>query len=383
YIRIADTPAAINQVRIEEARADALIGCDLVVSSSPKASLTYGTDRTRAVVNSAEMATGDFVRHRDANLRADVRLAAIERAVNAMSTIDANALATRLMGDTIYANVLMLGFAWQCGLVPVSEAALRRAIELNAVKVEDNLEAFAWGRVAAADRPQLDRALEEEQSAETDATLDDVVRRRRDFLVDYQDEALAERYEALVTRVRDAERTLGSERLTDAVARSYFKLLAYKDEYEVGRLHTQTGFLERVKRDFGDGARVRFHLAPPILNGQLDARGRPRKKTFGAWMVPVFRLLAGMRRLRGTAFDVFGMTAERRRERALIGEFETTVDRLLEQLSAETLDGARDAAAAYMDIRGYGPVKEQAVTEVRERVEALLENLGGTLHRAA
>ena len=373
YIRIAEEPSAINQVRIERARADALIGCDLVVSSSPKASATYGVDRTRAAINSAEMATGDFVRHRDANLRADDRLEAIGRAVQSIATVDANALAANLMGDTIYANVLLL----------VSEAALHRAIELNGVKIEDNKQAFAWGRVAAADADQLRAAVAGEAADPRTDALADIIRRRREFLVDYQDEALASRYERFVQQVRDAESALGSESLTTAVARSYFKLLAYKDEYEVARLHAQTGFLEQVRKDFGTGARVRFHLAPPALNGKRDARGRPLKKSFGAWMIPVFKMLAAMRGLRGTAFDLFGRTAERRMERALIPEFESTVERLLGVLSSETLDDAEQIAAAYMDIRGYGPVKEEAVAEVRERVERGLERLDEPVREAA
>jgi indolepyruvate ferredoxin oxidoreductase len=383
YIRIAEEPAGINQVRIERARADALIGCDLVVSSSPKASRTYGVDRTHAVVNLAEMATGDFVRHRDANLKADLRVDAVRKAVRALSTVDANQLAASLMGDTIYANVLLLGYAWQRGLVPVSEAALMRAIELNAVKVDDNKQAFDWGRVAAVDPAQVTAALAGQSTAEHDATLDDVIRRRADFLVDYQDRALADRFEALVSRVRAAESAIGGDALSDAVARSYFKLLAYKDEYEVGRLHTSKGFLEKVRRDFGRTAKVRFHLAPPILNGRRDARGRPLKKEFGAWMIPVFKLLAAMRRLRGTPFDVFGMTAERRMERALIGEFEATVDALLAELTPDTLQQAREIAAAYMDIRGYGPVKEEAVTEVRARVADALEQIRHPVDAAA
>ena len=171
--------------------------------------------------------------------------------------------------------------------------------------------------------------------------------------------------------------------LSDAVARSYFKLLSYKDEYEVARLHTQTGFLESVRRDFGADSKIEFHLAPPMLNSKLDARGRPRKKRFGPWLIPVFRLLAAGRRLRGTAFDLFGMTAERRMERALIGEFEATIETLLASLDAQSLEEAAGIACCYMDIRGYGPVKEQAVVEVRERVAARLEPFSNPVSKAA
>ncbi|MDX1506933.1 MAG: indolepyruvate ferredoxin oxidoreductase family protein, partial [Woeseiaceae bacterium] len=385
YIRIADEPDAINQVRIEDARADALIGCDLVVSSSPKASRTYDHEHTRAVLNTAEMATGDFVRHRDASLRAGDRIDAIRASVDALSLIDANRLAARAMGDTIYANVLLLGYAYQQGLVPVSEAALLRAIELNGVKVDENRDAFRWGRIAAARPEAIDELLTPAwRNADTAESVSEVIERRRAFLVDYQNEALADRFTALVDRVRTAEWNVGgTDTLTAAAARSYFKLLAYKDEYEVARLHTQTGFLESVQQEFGDNAKVRFHLAPPILNAGRDARGRPRKKTFGAWMVPVFRVLAALRGLRGTAFDVFGYTAERRMERALIGEFEQTIEQLLAGLDAANIDLARDIVGDYMDIRGYGPVKEQAVAEVRERIARKLEQFAKPVSKAA
>ena len=369
YIRIADEPSKINQVRIEQARADALIGCDLVVSSSPKASRTYNPERTRVVLNTAEMATGDFVRHRDANLRAGERLDAIRDNVNELSAIDANHLANVLMGDTIYANVLLLGCAWQKGLLPVSGAALARAIELNGVKIEHNRRAFAWGRVAAA-HPEKITALLGDQKKPGDETLDEIVERRAAFLTDYQNAKLADRYRGLVERVRHAESSLGDrDELSAAVARSYFKLLSYKDEYEVARLHTQTGFLESVRRDFGRKAKIHFHLAPPLLNSRLDARGRPRKREFGSWMIPAFRVLARLRGLRGTALDVFGVSAERRMERALIGEFEQTVEQILTALEPKRIADAVAIASAYMDIRGYGPVKEQAAAEVRERVE--------------
>jgi indolepyruvate ferredoxin oxidoreductase len=370
YIRIAGEPSHINQVRIERASADALIGCDLVVSSSPKASATYRPGRTQVLVNSAEMSTGDFVRNRDADLRAADRIDAIRDVVGSenLQAIDANAAAEKIMGNTIYANVLLLGAAWQKGLVPVSHAALMRAIELNGVEVDRNRQAFTWGRIAIV-HPQRVRALVDGATRDGDETLDDIIARRADFLVDYQDRALADRYRSLVERVREAERRVdGLETLAEAVARSYFKLLSYKDEYEVARLHTRTGFLESIREAYGPRARVHFHLAPPLFARSRDARGRPRKKQFGAWIVPVFRLLAAMRRLRGTRFDLFGLSAERRTERRLITEFETFIEGALTGLSADTIATARQQARLYMDIRGYGPVKEQAVKEVRAKI---------------
>jgi indolepyruvate ferredoxin oxidoreductase len=376
YIRIAPSPADIHQVRIEPARADALIGCDLVVSSSPKASLTYSKEHTRAVVNTAEMLTGDFVRHRDASLRVSERLDAIGNAVGVknLSTINANHLADALMGDTIYANVLLLGYAWQKGLVPVSLAALMRAIELNAVAVDNNKVAFSWGRKAALDPSQMEHVLSKDNLI--DESLDEMISRRRTYLSEYQNEELAVRYEALLAKAHDSESAVGGQgNFTTAVARSYFKLLSYKDEYEVARLHTRKEFIDSVRAEFGSKARFRFHLAPPILSSGIDARGRPRKKEFGAWMLPVFRILASLRGLRGTAFDPFGRTAERRMERALIGEFEHLIEELLPALREDRLQDATELVELYMDIRGYGPVKEESVDRVRLQAAERLQHL--------
>ena len=363
YLRIGEQPADINQVRIEPARADALIGCDLVVSSSPKASITYQKDHTRALVNTAEMLTGDFVRHRDASLNADERVAAIENAVGQerVSTIDANGLARRLMGDTIFANVMMVGCAWQQGLIPVSLDALQRAIELNGVKIDENKQAFTWGRIAATSANAIDDLLGKTDTG-IDESLDKMIVRRREFLVDYQDTNLSDKYATLVERVHEAETALtDDDALSRNVANAYFRLLSYKDEYEVARLHTRPEFLQTIRDDYGTKAKLRFHLAPPLFARKKDARGRPLKKEFGAWMLPVFRVLAGMRGLRGTAFDVFGYTAERRMERGLIREFEAMLDASLPQLTADNRDDLNERVGRFLDLRGYGPVKEAAV----------------------
>ena len=363
YIRIAARPGDVHQVRIEPGRADALIGCDLVVSSSPKASTTYSREHTRAVLNTAEMLTGDFVRHRDASLRADERVAAIDAAVANLASIDANGLAAELLGDTIYANVLLLGCAWQNGLVPVSEAALMRAIELNGVAIETNKKAFRCGRIAVATPSQLQRAA----TTEDVTSLADTTALHADFLRAYQDEALARRYRRRIDAIRQAAGT-SDETLALTVARAYFRLLSYKDEYEVARLHTQTGFVERLRADYGDAAKLRFHMAPPLLGGKTDARGRPLKREFGAWILPMLRLLAKFRRLRGTAFDPFGYTAERRTERALIAEFEGYIDAFVAAPGREGAARLERIAELFLDVRGYGPVKDAAVARLRERL---------------
>ncbi|MDZ7768043.1 MAG: indolepyruvate ferredoxin oxidoreductase family protein [Woeseiaceae bacterium] len=387
YIRIAAEPAALNQVRIDEQQADALIGCDLVVSSSPQASKTYRHGKTRAVINTTEMSTADFVRHRDANLKGGQRINEIRNAVgrNNLTAIAANRIAEKLLGNTIYANVLMFGAAWQLGLVPVSLTAAMRAIELNGVEVERNRQAFSYGRIAAHDPEFVTKMFDvPEQDAAGGDTLDQAIERRRLFLVDYQDEKLAERYIALVGRVRNAEQAVGhSTDLTDTVARAWFRLLAYKDEYEVARLHTDSGFIEKIRKDYGPDAKIRFHLAPPIMNRERDARGRPLKREFGAWMIPVFKVLARLRGLRGTRFDPFGLTAERRMERALIVEFESTVETLLAGLTPDNVAEAARIASLYLEIRGYGPVKDEAVATVRKDVEDGLAGYGRLTAAAA
>jgi len=367
YLRIAEQPDNINQVRIEPARADALIGCDLVVSSSPKASITYQKGHTRALVNTAEMLTGDFIKHRDANLRVDARLAAIGDALGdgKLSAVDANRLAGRLMGDTIFANVLMTGCAWQQGLIPVSLAALERAIELNGIKIDANKQAFAWGRIAAHDPKAIETLLGDGEQ-DINPTLDELVAARREFLVGYQDNTLAERYSALVERAREAGSTVDdSERLARAVANAWFRLLSYKDEYEVARLHSSSDFLASVRQDFGKKAKLRFNLAPPFLGGKKDARGRPLKRSFGGWILLVFAVLARLKGLRGTVFDIFGYTAERRMERRLINEFEEMLVAELPRLDASNYEGLLTRVEAYLDIRGYGAVKEEAVQLMR------------------
>ena len=371
FVRLGATPDAIHQVRIDGGAADALIGCDIVVSSSPKASATYKPGM-KAAVNLAKMPTGDIVRRRDADLAVDQRLAAIHGVVGegALTAIDANRLSEKLMGDTVFANVMMLGFAWQLGLVPVGFEALRQAIELNGVAIEVNHRAFLIGRISAA-KPEALAGLIEPKPA-IGETLDQMVSRREAFLTDYQDAAYAARYRETVERVRAAEAGLGSQKLTEAVARSLFKLMAYKDEYEVARLHTQTGLKLKLADDLEGDYRIVHHLAPPMMGGDKDARGRPLKRAFGPWIRTPFHLMARMKRLRGTAFDVFGYTAERRMERELIGWYEHKTDEALAKVSPDTHAAITEAMALPMQIRGFGPVKDKAVAEVRPKLDAAI-----------
>lgn len=374
YLRIASTPAELHQVRIDQGAADALIGCDLVVSSSLKASGAYRAGM-RAVINTAEMPTGDVVRFRDADLAVDERLRAIGRVIGDghLATINANALAEQLLGDSVYANIIMLGFAWQQGLLPLSLQALWRAIELNGVTIERNKQAFAWGRIAAADPDFLPRS--ESTPTKQTETLDQIIARRVAFLEAYQNRAYAARYEAVVARVRSTEAALGTQALTEAVARALFKLMAYKDEYEVARLHMASGFLDEVRREFEGDFSINYHLAPPLLPAGLDARGRPRKRSFGPWIQRPLKILARLKVLRGTPLDPFGYTAERRAERGLIGWYEAQIDHLLGKLDTKRLPDLLAIARAPLDIRGYGPVKETAMRKVQAEVAQLTARL--------
>jgi indolepyruvate ferredoxin oxidoreductase len=369
-------------VRIDQGAADALIGCDIVVSSSPKASIAYG-EAMRAVVNTAEMPTGDIVRNRNASLSVSARLTSIERLVGSenITSFDANRAAEALLGDTVFANVMMLGAAWQLGLVPVTLEALMRAIELNGVALEQNRQAFAGGRLAAAGgdfvASLLGRAIKEE-------TLEELVDRRADFLRAYQNSDYKWRYTEFVDRVRrfEHQRLPDSKALTTAVAKSLFKLMAYKDEYEVARLHMETGFLDRLRHEFEGDFTVAYHLAPPFLASGKDARGRPLKRRFGQWIQPAFRMLARLKFLRGSALDVFGYSHERQMERGLIGWYETLIMELLPQLRTDTIEPLVKIASLPMEIRGYGPVKEIAARDVKTTIAGLRNALQTERHLA-
>ncbi len=365
YLRLAPKPADIQQVRTDRASADALIGCDLVVSTAPKASACLRPG-TRAVVTLTEMPTGDIVLNRDASLKIPARLRALESAVGGeVGALDAGRLAEALMGDTVYANMILMGFAWQSGLVPVSLAALDRAIDLNGVAIEANRRAFALGRLAAVDPAPLAELMRPKPPEET---LEKLITRRAAFLIDYQDADYAKRYRERLAPIL----ALGDEELSRAAARSLFKLMAVKDEYEVARLHRDAGFAARIRQEFGPGARVNYHLAPPLWPTGTDHRGRPNKRRFPGWaMRPAFAMLARMKGLRGGRWDIFARHPERQMERELLDWYEGLLKRA-EAEAPHALPLWREILAAPMGIRGYGPVKEEAAKKVRAEVAAKL-----------
>ncbi|MGF1608555.1 MAG: DUF6537 domain-containing protein [Kiloniellales bacterium] len=379
HVRLAATPEDIHAVRISAGGARLVLGCDLVVASGFEALSKVSSTNTTAVINSHETVTGDFTRNPayvfpGKRLRERIAEAAGEGRAD---FLDATRIATALMGDSIATNLFMLGYAWQKGLVPVSEAALHRAIELNGVAVEANKRAFLWGRRAAHDLPAVERAAQpkdEPQSHHLSQSLDEMVARRVAFLTDYQDAAYAARYQALVERAKEVEasRTPGRSGLAEAVARYHFKLLAYKDEYEVARLFTETGFVEQIKAQFEGDAEVRVHLAPPLLAKRDLESGQLQKREYGPWMFRAFRLLAKLRWLRGTRLDIFGYTAERRHERQLIADYEALIEELLAGLGHDNHALALELAAIPDNIRGYGHIKEASIEAAKAHEAQLL-----------
>ncbi|GMV47428.1 MAG: indolepyruvate ferredoxin oxidoreductase [Pseudomonadota bacterium] len=377
FVRLADRPERLNQARIDAQQADAMLACDLVVGASAEALSTVRRGRTRILANRHETPVADAVRNPDAELHGEALLAKLRFAAGAerVETFDAQALAQDFLGDTVTANVVALGWAWQRGAVPLALAALLRALELNGVAVEANRLAFALGRLAAGDPAACER-LREGRADEAPApeTLDALVARHAADLAAYQDARWARRYRARIERVRAAEAALGADAalpFTRAAAISLHKLMSCKDEYEVARLYTDGDFERALREQFEGELELEFHLAPPGLARARDD-APPRKLRFGPWLLPALRWLARGKRLRGTPFDPFGRSAERRGERALIAAFEARIDELLPQLDAARLALATQIARVPQGIRGYGHVKLGALALARVREAELL-----------
>ncbi|GAA4225024.1 indolepyruvate ferredoxin oxidoreductase [Sagittula marina] len=376
HLRLAERPEDISAVRVATGEADALIGGDLVVSAGAKTLGLTRTGRTGAVVNSHEIITGEFTRNTEFQLPADrLTLALQARLKERAAFFDASELARATMGDSIFSNIMILGAAWQRGLVPLSLDAIQQAIELNGAAVAANLRAFDIGRWAVL-YPEDAAGMLKPNVISKPKSLDEKIAFRAEHLTAYQNEDLAARY-------RDMLRPIQDPKLKEAVAKGYHKLLAYKDEYEVARLHLET---EQKARDTFDGDfKMTFHLAPPLMSEE-GSDGRPKKKTFGPRMLTGFRWLARMKRLRGTALDPFGRTEERRMERALIAQYEADMHAWLPKAAPEIMEPLIALAELPLSIRGFGPVKlANAATAEKRREELLaaLRNGGKGMAQAA
>jgi indolepyruvate ferredoxin oxidoreductase len=384
HVKIAATPAELHAARIGTGAARLVIGCDLVVTGNGEALERMQAGKTRALVNATTAPVAEFVRNPNWQLPGSDLAHDVAAACGAQNAefVAAAELATGLMGDSIATNMFMLGYAWQRGWVPISATAIGRAIELNGVAVEFNCKSFVWGRRAALDPERVRRAATPAEvipiSQHLSRNLDEVIERRVQLLTRYQDAAYAARYRALAERVRSVEKERsGGEKLADAVARYYAKLLAYKDEYEVARLYASGEFEKKIAAMFEGDYKMVFHLAPPLIAKADPLTGEAKKMQFGAWMMPAFRVLATLKGLRGTALDLFGRTEERRLERALIVDYERTVEELLAGLTPAKLPLAVEIASIPEEIRGYGHVKARNAAAAQAKLGELLARWRG------
>ena len=395
HVLIANAPGDICTTRVGTAGADLIIGCDPIVAANKETMLRMQTGRTHVVLNAHSAPTASFVHNGAWTNPGSACQAEISKVVGAdkLGIFNADLAATKLMGDSIYTNPMLLGYAWQKGWIPLSLDSLIRAIELNAVAVDNNKAAFAWGRRAAHDLPSVEKLFAPAQviampeSRQASGSVDALVAKRVEFLTAYQNADYAKTYEAFVRKVERAESGLGKTLLAQNVARYLFKLMAYKDEYEVARLHTDTAFLTKVNAMFEGDFKINYNLAPPMIS-KKNEKGELQKQKFGPWMLTAFKVLAKFKGLRGTALDVFGKTEERQMERALIVDYKASIDTLLNTLNASNHALAVEVARIPELIKGFGHVKERNVKTARLQWAGLMKDFSlstsaETAHQAA
>jgi indolepyruvate ferredoxin oxidoreductase len=375
HVKIGETEETVVGGRVPAASTDVLIACDLLVAASPEGLSLYAKDRTAAFGNSDFAPTADFVTSRDVKFDSGAMARRVKAASKSFDACPAQHLAEQQFGDAIFANMIMVGFAWQRGVIPVSSRALYRAIKLNGVEADANLQAFELGRRIAHDPSAAGPKVDAVATPET-MPVDDLIAKRAAELTAYQNAAYSERYVAKVARVRAAEVAVSGEGadlpLTRAAATNLYKLMAYKDEYEVARLYTDGRFAAELAGTF-KGGKAKVWLAPPLI-ARKGPDGKPKKIAFGGWMLEVaFPLMAKMKGLRGGALDIFGKTEERRMERGLIASYEAGLDRLVAGLTVEALPLAVKIAQVPQAIRGYGHVKEAAVVTAQAAEAKLWE----------
>ena len=380
HLRIGNSPDDIHSPRIASQGADLVIGGDLVVTGGQKTLSVIKSGHTKLVVNSYELITGDFTKNADMLFPSLKIKQSIQQFAGSDHTefLDASRLATALIGDTIATNIFMLGFAYQRGLIPLEQSSIEKAMEINGLSVEGNKLAFLWGRRTAHDGKRVSELTSSIVAGfglkDPPEGLDELIQHRADVLRDYQNKSYVQRYLHLVERVRTLEidRVPGSTEFTEAVASYYFKLLAYKDEYEVARLYTNGDFMQKIKGRFEGDYKLKLHLAPPLFSSRDAHNGEPVKTAYGAWILSAMNLLARFKFLRGTAFDPFGKTAERKMERRLIEEYEQTIEELLRGLSKKNHALAVEIARIPEQIRGYDLVKQKHVESAKSQKNELL-----------
>ena len=381
HLRIGRSPNEIFSPRIASQGADLVLGCDLLVSGSERTLSVIKPEHTKIIVNSYEFFTGDFTKNSDLifpslNIKQNIINLAGK---NHTEFIDATKLVSRLFVDTIVTNIFLLGYAFQKGLIPLEFNSIEKAIEINGVSVEENKLAFMWGRRSAFDKNKVQKLLsfnsDKFYENEKVFNLDKTIQNRAELLKNYQNKKYVKRYMKLVERVKTLEndRIPGSEELTKVVAQNYFKLLTYKDEYEVSRLYANGDFLKKLNKIFDGNFRIQFHLAPPLFSRRDQSTGEPIKKNYGQWILKMMYILSKFKFLRGTFLDPFGKTLERKMERQLINDYETTVDILLEDLSKKNYKLAIEIAKIPEQIRGYDLVKHNSLKLAKIHEKELLK----------
>ncbi|MBL4740555.1 MAG: indolepyruvate ferredoxin oxidoreductase family protein [Sneathiella sp.] len=379
HVRITKQTEDLGGTRIPNRQTDLVVGCDLVVAAGIDALASYGLGRTRAIINDHVVPVAAFTLTPDLVMDKDTLTGLVADSIGREKSdfIDSTTIATALMGDSIAANLFLLGYAFQKGTIPLALASIEQAIDLNGVAMESNKRSFAWGRKAAADQAAVESIALPKSPLMVETqheTLGDMIEKRVDFLTDYQNKKYAERYFKLVETVKVVELGLGksSEQFTAAVARYFFKLMAYKDEYEVARLYTNGAFAKKIADQFEGDFKLKFHLAPPIMAKKDATTGHLKKQEFGSWAMTAFKILSKFKFLRGTGLDPFGKTDERKTEIALIEEYEKTIIEIANSLTTQNISLAIEIAEIPESIRGFGHVKERHLVAAKAERENLL-----------
>lgn len=387
YMRFAQKPEDIFTAKIGTGQADVILGADLVVAASHTALSTMRHKETHCILNADVTTTGDFTKKPDLKIPQEDMIKIISSIVGDDKTYIApiTDMATSLMGNSIATNIFLVGYAYQLGLIPLSVEAIIRAIELNNVAVPMNIEAFNWGRLAAHDvelvkkhaHPVRENKLYDHRKQAD--TLDQKIAKREQFLTDYQNQAYAKKYLSHIQKTISHDTFINKDdlRLSDVIARNLFKLMAYKDEYEVARLYTQTAFESQIKDQFDGDYKIKFHMAPPLFAPRDKETGELKKIKLGAWIMPLFRAMAPLKIVRGTAFDIFGYSAERKTERALIEEYKNLIDDILPYVTHKNYEMALQLFAYPEQIRGFGHVKEKSIHFAKQGMDDLILSIKG------
>ncbi|NEJ25380.1 indolepyruvate ferredoxin oxidoreductase family protein [Rhizobium leguminosarum] len=377
HVRFCSDETALHQARIAQGEADLVLVADIVAGVSEKVLTVFSPERTRCIANLHESQTGPMLRNPDIRIGSNRLIDLLTSRSQRIDMIDAGQLAEALVGDREQANILLLGFSWQLGALPLTQLSIQQALDGLGRYASIARIAFQWGRLSAAIPAQIHDLLG--QSGTRAKDLASLISSRRDFLIAYQDASYAQRYVERVEKIRNAAQALGDTSLTEAVAKNLFKLMAYKDEYEVARLHVETDFLASISDRFDGKTKIRFHFSPPLFAPKDRRTGERGKIAFGPWIIPVLRLLARGKFLRGTVFDLLGRQAERRAERQTLAEYEQHVDWIARILTAERLPLCRSLAALPEQIRGFGHVKQRSLNKGSTRRRELLQQIESSL----